>query len=237
MRTAVPEQQIHDAVRALAARGLYAEPTSAVATAALSHFIADGTITPDQTTVVALTGSGVKSADKIASLIPDSACRPPAPTHRRPPMTADQTDRAPSAAGIHLRDSPGLIPPRGHYSHVAVHAGVAYISGQLPLDQTGSSLADQPFDVQVQQVLRNLDDCLSTAGSSREQLLSVTVYVTDIAQWPAFDAAYAQWLGDHRPARAVTGVTDLHYGAAIEVQAVAAVGPGRFVSRARSPQK
>ncbi len=67
---AVAEQQIHDAVRALAARGLYAEPTSAVAAAALDHFIADGTITLDQRTVVVLTGSGLKSADKMASLIP-----------------------------------------------------------------------------------------------------------------------------------------------------------------------
>jgi threonine synthase len=78
---AVPEQQIHDAVRAIAARGLYAEPTSAVAVAALDHFIADGTITPDQTTVVVLTGSGLKSADKMATLFSDS----PAPAAQRTP--------------------------------------------------------------------------------------------------------------------------------------------------------
>jgi threonine synthase len=42
-----------------------------VAVAALDHFIADGTITPDQTTVVVLTGSGLKSADKMATLFPD----------------------------------------------------------------------------------------------------------------------------------------------------------------------
>jgi enamine deaminase RidA (YjgF/YER057c/UK114 family) len=140
-------------------------------------------------------------------------------------MTHNQpgTSSAAAADGIDLRDSPGLVPPRGHYSHVAVHAGVAYISGQLPLDASGTALADQPFDVQVMQVLDNLDDCLRTAGSSRDQLLSVTVYVTDIAQWPAFDGAYAQWVGAHRPARAVACVADLHYGAALEVMAVAAV--------------
>jgi enamine deaminase RidA (YjgF/YER057c/UK114 family) len=140
-------------------------------------------------------------------------------------MTAGRSDPPPTSAGIELRDSPGLIAPRGHYSHVAVHGAVAYISGQLPLDAAGTPLADQPFDVQVRQVLGNLDDCLSTAGSSRVQLLSVTVYVTDIRQWPAFDAAYAEWIGGHRPSRAVACVAGLHYGAAIEVQAVAAVGP------------
>ena len=144
-------------------------------------------------------------------------------------MTADQptSPAAPTPAGIDLRDSPGLVPPRGHYSHVAVHGDVAYISGQLPLDPAGTPLADQPFDTQVQQVLSNLDDCLITAGSSREQLLSVTVYVTDIGQWPAFDTAYASWIGTHRPTRAVACVTDLHYGAAVEVQAVAAIAPAR----------
>jgi len=139
-------------------------------------------------------------------------------------IAAAEADRA---EPIDLRNSLGLISPRGHYSHVAVHAGVAYISGQLPLDASGTPLADQPFDAQVAQVLDNLDQCLRTAGSSREQLLSVTVYVTDIAQWPAFDSAYAQWVGAHRPARAVACVADLHYGAALEVTAVAAVAPAR----------
>ncbi len=67
---AVSEQQIQHSVRALARRGLYAEPTCAVAVAALDHFISDGTITPDQTTTVVLTGSGLKSADKMAALFP-----------------------------------------------------------------------------------------------------------------------------------------------------------------------
>ena len=67
---AVPESSIASAVRALAARGLYAEPTCAVAVAALDHFIADGTVVPEQTTVVVLTGSGLKSAETMARLFP-----------------------------------------------------------------------------------------------------------------------------------------------------------------------
>ncbi|MEV2255235.1 pyridoxal-phosphate dependent enzyme [Streptomyces sp. NPDC050147] len=65
---AVPEAEIHAAVRALSARGLYAEPTSSVAAAALDHFIATGEIAPDETTVVVLTGAGLKSAEKIAAV-------------------------------------------------------------------------------------------------------------------------------------------------------------------------
>ncbi|MEU2119898.1 pyridoxal-phosphate dependent enzyme [Streptomyces sp. NPDC016459] len=65
---AVSEAQIHTAVRALSARGLYVEPTSGVAAAALDHFIASGQIAPDETTVVVLTGAGLKSAEKMAAV-------------------------------------------------------------------------------------------------------------------------------------------------------------------------
>ncbi|MFF9147495.1 pyridoxal-phosphate dependent enzyme [Streptomyces sp. NPDC014861] len=65
---AVPEAEIHAAVRALSSRGLFAEPTSSVAAATLDHFLATGDIAPDETTVVVLTGTGLKSAEKMASV-------------------------------------------------------------------------------------------------------------------------------------------------------------------------
>lgn len=65
---AVPEAKIHAAVRALSARGLYAEPTSSVAAATLEHFIETGAIAPGETTVVVLTGAGLKSAETMASV-------------------------------------------------------------------------------------------------------------------------------------------------------------------------
>lgn len=65
---AVPEAEIRAAVRALSARGLYAEPTSSVAAATLDHFIAAGDIAPNQRTVVVLTGAGLKAAEKMASV-------------------------------------------------------------------------------------------------------------------------------------------------------------------------
>ena len=69
---AVSEEEIRRAVRALAARGLYAEPTSGVAAAALGRFIADGTIGPGETTVVVLTGGGLKSAERMAEVFADA---------------------------------------------------------------------------------------------------------------------------------------------------------------------
>lgn len=66
---AVSEDSIHAAVRALAGRGLYAEPTSAVAAAALDHFIDTGDIRSDQITVVVLTGSGLKSPARMGEVV------------------------------------------------------------------------------------------------------------------------------------------------------------------------
>lgn len=70
---AVPEDEIAPAVRGLARRGLYAEPTSAVAAAALDRFLADGTITPGETTVLVLTGSGLKAADLMGGVFGTAA--------------------------------------------------------------------------------------------------------------------------------------------------------------------
>lgn len=65
---AVSEAQIRAAVRKLTARGLYAEPTSSVAAAALDHFITTGIVRPDETTVLVLTGTALKSAEKMATV-------------------------------------------------------------------------------------------------------------------------------------------------------------------------
>ncbi|MEU6763980.1 RidA family protein [Streptomyces sp. NPDC046853] len=135
----------------------------------------------------------------------------------------DHHPRGGGGAGIATLDCAQLTSPAGHYSHVVTHRGVAYISGQLPVTPDGSRLAGEPFDVQARQVLSNLDACLATAGTSRERLLSVTVHVTDIDDWPAFDRLYADWLGASRPARAVVGARELHHGSAVEVHAIAAL--------------
>ena len=66
---AVDEAEIVDALRALAARGLYVEPTSAAAAAGLTRLLAEGAIRPDETTVLVLTGSGLKASATIGELL------------------------------------------------------------------------------------------------------------------------------------------------------------------------
>jgi enamine deaminase RidA (YjgF/YER057c/UK114 family) len=77
------------------------------------------------------------------------------------------------------------------------------------------------FEDQTRLVLQNIDACLAGAGVSRQHLVSVRVYVTDMNQWPTFNKIYGEWIGDFRPSRAVAGVAELHYGFALEVEAMA----------------
>lgn len=120
-------------------------------------------------------------------------------------------------------NAPGLVAPGGHYSHVTIARGLAFIAGQLPLDMHGTPLTGAPFADQARQALVNLDACLTAVRLTRADLVQVRVYVTNVGDWPEFDALYAQWLGEHRPARAVAGVNELHRGVAVEVEAVAAL--------------
>lgn len=114
-----------------------------------------------------------------------------------------------------------LAPPGGHYSHAVVAGGFVFVAGQLPIDANGTKLVDASFAVQAQQVLANVAAALRAAGSSPQQLVQVRVYITDIALWPEFNALYASWIGEHRPARAVVPVPQLHHGLKVEVEAVA----------------
>jgi reactive intermediate/imine deaminase len=114
-----------------------------------------------------------------------------------------------------------MAAPGGHYSHAVAAGGLVFVSGQLPIAPDGTKLADAAFEAQVRQVLDNVARALAAAGSSIDKLVQVRVYVTDIASWPEFNAIYAQWAGNARPARAVVPVPQLHYGFKIEVEAVA----------------
>ncbi len=114
-----------------------------------------------------------------------------------------------------------MAPPAGHYSHAVAGGGFVFVSGQLPIAPDGSKLADAPFDEQARQVLTNVAHALTAAGTAVSRLVQVRVYVTDITDWPAFNAIYAQWAGTARPARCVVPVPALHYGFKLEVEAVA----------------
>ncbi len=113
--------------------------------------------------------------------------------------------------------------PAGHYSPGIVHNGLVYVSGQLPMSlDTREPFTGDP-DTQTELALRNVETVLHAAGSDLEHVLQFTIYVSDMELWGAVNTAYARVMGDHRPARAIVPVKDLHFGTQIEIQAIAAV--------------
>lgn len=113
--------------------------------------------------------------------------------------------------------------PKGHYAQGIVHGGLVYVAGQLPLDPVTGEPTGGDAAAQAERTLRNVEAVLEAAGSSLAKLLSVTVYVTDLALWEEVNRAYAAVLGNHRPARAIVPVQELRAGCVIEIQAVAAL--------------
>lgn len=125
------------------------------------------------------------------------------------------------ASDIVLTNPSTMAVPGGHYTHAVTANGFVFIAGQLPIARDGVKLTNAPFEQQAQQTLDNVAAALTAAGSAVERLVQVRVYVTDIEQWPAFNAIYVKWIGSSRPARAVVPVPELHYGFKIEIEAVA----------------
>lgn len=122
---------------------------------------------------------------------------------------------------IHTDDAPA---PAGHYSQAIEHAGLVFVAGQLPIDPGSGPLAGADLGTQTECVLRNIDAILAEAGSGLDRVLQMTIYVSEIAGWNEINEAYAVVMGDHRPARAVIPVRELHHGVGLEVQAIAAAG-------------
>ena len=84
----------------------------------------------------------------------------------------------------------------------------------------------EPFtgsiEEQTELALRNVEAVLLAAGSDLQHVLQFTIYVSDMELWGGVNETYARIMGDHRPARTIVPVKDLHFGTKIEIQAIAA---------------
>ena len=101
------------------------------------------------------------------------------------------------------------------------HNGTLYISGQLPKLEDGS--LPKGIEAQTKIVLSKLDRLLKMAGSNRNQVLQVRIYIPNVAYWSPVNEIYAEFFGEHRPARCIVPSRELHYGCLIELEAVAFV--------------
>jgi len=119
--------------------------------------------------------------------------------------------------------TPNAPKPAGHYSQAIVHNNLVYVSGQLPIDPESGEKRIGSIEEQTEQALKNLSEILKAAGSSLNQVIKTTVYISDIELWNRVNAVYARFFGEHRPARAVVPTRNLHFGFQIEIEAIAAL--------------
>ena len=118
--------------------------------------------------------------------------------------------------------TPNMPKPNGHYSQVIEHKGILYLSGQLPIDPYSKVIPDD-IEGQIQQVLSNIELLLNETGSSKQQVLQVRVYLSDIKLWDKVNEIYSNFFEDHKPVRSVVPTRELHFGCLIEIEATAVV--------------
>ena len=114
---------------------------------------------------------------------------------------------------------PGLAIPKSPYSPVIVSGDLVYTAGQVALDENGAVVAGG-VEAQVRQTLANLRSCLEAAGCALGDVVKINVYLTDLANFDAFNAVYREHFVEPYPAR-TTVQAGLAPGLLVEIEAVA----------------
>lgn len=113
--------------------------------------------------------------------------------------------------------------PSGHYSHAVIANGFVFTAGQLPLDPETRNIPEGPR-AQAALALANVSAVLEASGSRMEDVLSGTVYLTDMDHWSEIDAAWSEAFAAAKPARTVAVSPSLHFGCLVEVHVIALQG-------------
>ena len=111
----------------------------------------------------------------------------------------------------------------GPYSQAVITNGLIFTSGQIALDPKSGNLVEGDFSAQARRVFENLKAVLREGRSDFSRVTKATVYLTDLANFQTLNAIYAEYFGNHKPARTTVGVASLPKGAAVEIDLVATV--------------
>ena len=124
-------------------------------------------------------------------------------------------------APVSTSDAPGAIGP---YSQAIIAGGFLFASGQIPLDPTTGTITEGGITAQAHQVLQNLGAVLKAAGISYDRVVKTTVYLSDMANFPAVNEIYATYFPAPAPARATIQAAALPRNVLVEIDLVAFVG-------------
>ena len=120
---------------------------------------------------------------------------------------------------IHTDEAPAAVGP---YSQAIRSDHYLFLSGQIGLHPGTGELAEG-FEAQAEQVLDNLQAVCAAAGTALGQAVKLTVYLTDLGDFAAFNAMMAERFSEAPPARATVQVAALPLGAVVEMDAIIAL--------------
>src|SRR6266498_1041177 len=129
-------------------------------------------------------------------------------------------ERTTSMDYIATNDAPKAIGP---YSQAVRAGNLLFLSGQIPLDPVAGELVQGDFAAQTRRVLENLKAVLAAGGATFANVTRATVFLTDLGNFQTLNGIYAEYFGDHKPARSTVGVASLPKGANVEIDLIAVV--------------
>jgi 2-iminobutanoate/2-iminopropanoate deaminase len=111
----------------------------------------------------------------------------------------------------------------GPYSQAVVHNGMAFLSGQIPLDPATGQLVEGEIAAQTTRVLENLKAVLEACGSGLDQVVKTTVYLQDMREFAKMNEVYGKYFSQNPPARSTIEAARLPRDVRVEIDAIAIV--------------
>ena len=127
-----------------------------------------------------------------------------------------------SKAAIHTDDAPAAI---GTYSQAINASGLVFLSGQIPLDPATMEVVDGDFEARARRVFDNLAAVARAAGGTLDDVVKLTVFLTDLGNFATVNAVMEDYFRKPFPARAAVGVASLPKGVDVEADAILALDP------------
>ena len=118
---------------------------------------------------------------------------------------------------IQTAGAPAAIGP---YSQAIRCSGLVFTSGQIPLDPATGAVVGEDIRTQTEQVMKNLTAVLAAAGTSTDKAVKTTCFLSDMADFAAFNEVYARYITS-APARSCVAVKTLPRGVLVEVEVIA----------------
>ena len=124
---------------------------------------------------------------------------------------------------VQIIDTPDAPKALGPYSQAIKAGGFVWCSGQIPIDPATNTILAETIEDQTRQAITNLKNVLEAAGAGLDKVVKTTVFISDMNDFAALNAVYAEMFGSTKPARSCVQVARLPKDVKVEIEAIAAL--------------